>query len=106
MDISERLVVAMMQRDINADTGEELLEICSRACSGSVCPGCRRILNAQKSAIIRTWVGVERRYTGSSVVCGDCCDEQKERLQDLSVEFTVTDFRDYGPDFRLKGVAS
>jgi hypothetical protein len=102
--LEESITAAMMSRVLSVETGERLLGIHGAVCHDIWCGGCDRILDTWKSVLVTPKGGPLRM--GSFVRCGDCFDSPKSRFHDLGAGFIVTDFRDYGPDFRLKGAAS
>ena len=94
------ITAAMMSRVLSVETGERLLGIHGAVCHDIWCGGCERILDTWKSVLVTPKGGPLRM--GSFVRCGDCFDSPKSRFHDLGAGFIVTDFRNYGPDFRLK----
>jgi hypothetical protein len=82
-------------------------------CRDIFCAGCGHILDTHKSVLVEATIdrgdtGIPTplilETMGSFVRCGTCWDKQGRRLQAAykTATFAVTDFRNYGPDFRLK----
>ncbi len=112
MVLETAITAAMMSRVLSVETGERLLGIHGAVCHDIWCGGCGGILDTWQSVLV-TPKTADPLYSGSFVRCGDCFDSKaegeispKSPLHELGAGFIVTDFRDYGPDFRLKGVAS
>ena len=101
MDISERLVTAMMQRELDVDTGEQLLEIHTQVCSKIQC-GCGKVMDTFKSALFRIKGKDEEGYRGT-VCCGKCIDQALGNVpEENRGHWLITDFRDYDRNFQLK----
>ena len=99
MDISEKLVTAMMRGKIDVDTGEQLLEIHTQVCSKIQC-GCGKVMDTYKSALFRI-KGKEEQ--GGAVCCGKCIDQALGNVpEENRALWLITDFRDYDSNFQLK----
>jgi len=113
MALETAITAAMMSRVLSIETGERLLGIHETVCRDIFCAGCGHILDTHKSVLVEATInrgdtGIPTPLIldtmGSFVRCGTCWDEKGPRLQAAykNATFAVTDFRDYGPDFRLK----
>ena len=113
MVLETAITAAMMENILDTGTGRRLLAIHEAVCRDIFCAGCGHILDTHKSVLVEATI--DRGDTGiptplildtmgSFVRCGTCWDNQGRRLQVAykSATFAVTDFRNYGPDFRLK----
>jgi hypothetical protein len=110
--LEESITAAMMSRVLSVETGERLLAIHEAVCRDIFCGGCGHILDTHKSVLVEATIDrgdsvptpLILETMGSFVRCGTCWDEKGRRLQVAykNATFAVTDFRNYGPDFRLK----
>jgi len=107
------ITAAMMSNILDAGTGRRLLAIHETVCRDIFCAGCGHILDTHKSVLVEATIDRGDSVPTSLILdtmgmcfvrCGTCWDGKGPRLQAAykNATFTVTDFRDYGPDFQLK----
>lgn len=112
MALGTAITTAVMEGTLESEVGRRLHEIHETVCRDIFCGQCEGIMNTWKSVLVTAHIRSTRgalqvlvlESFGSFVICGGCWDTKEAGLKSAyeGATFTVTDFRDYGPDFQLK----